>query len=183
VKGYNVIVDIPNAQNISKPLKRVTAAASKRSEIESCVLIESTADALTLTTIDAHTHELKLRVAEAIVCQEGQALINANLIKDLFGHLDNQAVNLSVTEKELFIKGEADVRLQLSSFNIAQFPQEEMSLPVVGKVNGEQFLSVLSRSRDLLSAGEFVSLVANQDKLTVYTRSGGSLFFQPRLGD
>ncbi len=174
-----MIVEITNGKNVSTPLNKVTAAASKASELESCVLIEVTAEAMTLTALNKDTHQLRLRVPDANPIDEGQVLINAGVAKDLFSKLDETPTNLSVDEvnKQLLIKGSHDLNLPLHTTSAANFPCERVLPPIVGVVDAQQLVRVLEAASDLVVDGEFVTMIAKGDQFIVYTRgNGGSLF-------
>lgn len=173
-----LLVSVPSGKSFSTPLGRVTKAASARSPIEECVLLNADADGMTLTTVDAHTHQLCLRVPEANAIDHGQVLINASVLKDLVGDMDTGTMHLSFDEdaKQLIIKGESNLELFVYNEPPEAFPMERELPPVVGVVDANQFQKAITAAVALLEEGEFVTLVARGDQLLIYTRSRGSMY-------
>lgn len=173
-----LLVNIPSGKSFSTPLGRVTKAASARSPIEECVLLDANADGLTLTTVDAHTHQLCLRVPEADAIDHGQVLIKAGMLKDLIGDMDTGTMHLNFSddEKKLIVRGESNLELFVYNEPPEAFPMERTLPPVVGVVDANNFQKAITAAVALLEEGEFVTLVARGDQLLLYTRSRGSMY-------
>lgn len=171
-----LIVDISNSLNLSKPLGRVAGAAGKRDELQSCVLVQADSErGLTLTCVDSHTHELRLRVPDVAVAQEGAVVLKAATFKELVGTLDNEPVTLAFDEDSNSLQIEA-MKMGVFKDPPEAFPVEPELPPVVGLVEAERLTEAIRAATELCEDGEMVVLVSEGDQLRVYTRERGVMF-------
>ena len=180
-----LIVDIVNAKNLATPLSRITAAASKRTELEKCVLLRTDADGMTLTAVDTHTHQLTLRVPESenVDPEGGMVLVAAAALKELVNTFDSQPLSLAIDEAEsrLHVQSEGDYKVPLFVDPPDKFPVEWELPPVVGLVEAERLSEALEAAGDLCSEGEMVVMTVKGDQLSIYTRGKGVMFSRTSL--
>lgn len=179
-----LIVDIPNSQNLASPLAKVTSATSKRTDLESCVLIEAEdGKELTLTATDSQTHQLRRRVPEANVSQGGRALITAATFNNMMATLEKESMSLAVDDanSQLLIHAEADIKLGLykdppDAFRVDSLP------PVVGLCEAESLSKALEKAGDLCDGGDLLVVKADGDQLKIYSKSKDTLFSVTAIG-
>jgi hypothetical protein len=178
-----LITDINNSKNLAVPLGRIASAASKRSELEKCVLLQCDDEGLTLTAVDTHTHQLTLRVPESQTVDTGVALLTASSLKELVGTFETQTLSLALDEadNQLHVQSEGDYKLPLYTESADKFPIERELPPVVGLVEAERLAEALDAASDLCAEGEMVVLTAKGDVLSVYTRGKGVMFSRTSL--
>ena len=142
------------------------------------MLLEVDAEGLTLTALDSHTHQLRLRVAEASPGDTGMCLVHGDGFKGIVSKCESGAMSLDYDEANnlLRVQAETDLKLTVSQTRPEEFPVIRELPPVVGVVDGHHFQVAVNKALEVLVDGEFVTFVARGDQLMVYTRSKGSMY-------
>lgn len=179
-----LIVDIPNSENLSSPLAKVTSATNKRTDREACVLLEGEEGGeFTLTATDSHTHQLRRRVPEANVSQGGRVLVNGSLFKEFMATIEKESMSLAVdgVANELLIQAETDLKVGLYHEPADVFVVETLP-PVVGLCEAEQLVKAIDEAVGLCEEGDLLVLRADGDQFKVYTKSKNTLFSVTAIG-
>lgn len=173
-------VKVPHVKNFKTPLERATAAINKNTPIETCILLEATeAEGFTITSVDSRTHQLRVRVPEAEVYSPGACILQADTINRLTKNLgDNHQIELQADTEagQLFIQCGTKIDLALFNDPVDMFPREVEMPTVLTVLDAERFYEAIRKALLLSQKDEFITLVAEEEELKVYTRFGGRMF-------
>lgn len=179
-----LVVNVAKSDNLKKPLSKVTSAASKRTPMESCVLLEADAhDGLTLTAIDSHSHQLRMRIPESTTVNDGAVLLEGGTFNQLVSTLRDTDVNLAFVPEENQLFVQAGTKLQLPIFNepVDKFPREIELPKLVCAVDAERLRESLDAAKGLCDKGEMIAFKCEGGLLHIYTKSKGVLFSRSTL--
>ncbi len=181
-----LVVEITNAKFFKAPLSRVYAAISKNVPIQKCILIEASVEnGLTLTGLDTRTHQLKLRVPDAEVFEEGCALVPGDLLHELVQTLDDVPMSIQVDEleSELILQvGARRLKVNLFGEPADNFKALMAAMPdVVARLEAEELVETIKQSMRLTPKSSFVTVAGKESDVFIYTMIKNRVFNQARL--
>lgn len=172
---------IPEVKLIKSAVGQCAAGINLNDPLQSCLLLETDDNNLTITSVDTRISELKLRCIGAVPTSKGSVLVNATTLNTLLGTFESSD-SITIVEdkqsKQLVLTVDKTItEIPLYKDPVSSFPLEKNLPSVITTLDGNLLTSAIKSMLTILALDkqEFVSFRLDK-QVDLYSISKGRMF-------